>query len=314
MAFGNMTAEEITQLNNHISRMVAEGIASERQGQGGHQGARVGAVKQNYVNPSHTKMLESFDGEDKNWKEWRNKFLAVIKCSNQVLARMVMKVEGSGMMKSEKMNIEDIQYEFEQVDDMYLGTQITVPSDFAEECGQELYVNLLMKTKGRANHVVSQTGIQNGFVAWKRLCEEYEPRTPARAMHVITDVLNPKVSKDPRQQLRIMEELDQKLKILEVDFGEKLSDFIKCAILTRVVPKDVNDLTQVMVKDNWNYHEVREQSRAVLSSRASQANPKGRDDMDVDEVTYREGSSWGGTGRLRGRGDDERGCHIRPMS
>ena len=68
MAFGNMTAEEITQLNNHISRMVAEGIASERQAQGGLSGARVGAVKQNYVNPSHTKMLESFDGEDKNWK------------------------------------------------------------------------------------------------------------------------------------------------------------------------------------------------------------------------------------------------------
>ena len=65
--------------------------------------------------------------------------MAVIKCSNQVLARMVMKVEGSGMMKSEKMNIENIQYEFEQVDDVYLGTQITVSSDFAEECGQELY-------------------------------------------------------------------------------------------------------------------------------------------------------------------------------
>ena len=58
--------------------------------------------------------------------------------------------------------------------------------------GSELFDMLVALTAGEALTIVRGTEAMNGYLPWKRLCERFNPNTPAKASALMMDVMKPK--------------------------------------------------------------------------------------------------------------------------
>ena len=64
-----------------------------------------------------------------------------------------------------------------------------------EPNGSELFDLLVSLTGGEAITVVKGAEDMNGFVAWKRLSERFNPNTPAKGLALLMEVMSPTVCK-----------------------------------------------------------------------------------------------------------------------
>jgi hypothetical protein len=81
----------------------------------------------------------------------------------------------------------------------------------------------------------------NGFLAWERLCERFKPNTPAKALVLMMEVMNPTHQTDPDRSPQAINEWDRKAQSLDKEFGEKLSDRMKTAVALSMIPGDLTD-------------------------------------------------------------------------
>ena len=103
----------------------------------------------------------------------------------------------------------------------------------------EVFRLLCQLTSGEANTLVRTVVERNGYVAWRKLYENYNPRTPARALNAMLEVMKPPKVKDARGRAKAIEEWEMKIGLLGKDFGEELSDVMKLALLVSMVPNDI---------------------------------------------------------------------------
>ena len=81
----------------------------------------------------------------------------------------------------------------------------------------------------------------DGFAALGMHAKRYNPKTPSRILHALTQVLSPPTVKDVRQAPRMVEEWEAAKGKLKVEFGEELSEVVQIAILTGMLPSDLQD-------------------------------------------------------------------------
>ena len=125
-----------------------------------------------------------------------------------------------------------------------------------------------MLTVGVANTTVRSAEERNGFVAWAKLYQKHNPRTPARGLMALQDVVRPAVVKDIRLLGKVMEEWEMKVAALERDFGEKLSEQIKLAITLGMVQRDIQDLIYQGCEGSQplKYVEVKDKIKRIISN------------------------------------------------
>ena len=58
---------------------------------------------------------------------------------------------------------------------------------------------MFMLTKGEANQLVRSCDDKNGYTAWKKLYDRFNPKTPASLTAAWRDVIRPKKIKDMRE-------------------------------------------------------------------------------------------------------------------
>ena len=122
----------------------------------------------------------------------------------------------------------------------------------------------------------------DGFAALGMLAKRYNPKTPSRILHALTQVLSPPTVKDVRQTPRMVEEWEASKGNFKVEFGEQLSEVVQIAILTGMLPSDLQDKVFEMVNaGDFKYHKIREAIVGIMNNRARVLEPT---PMDIGQV------------------------------
>ena len=114
-------------------------------------------------------------------------------------------------------------------------------NDNVLKVGSELYAALSSLTTGEAMTVVRGAPSGNGWDAWSRLVNRFDPRTPAKALMATMHVMLPKKLKDVRELPSAIEEWEVRVKNLKMEHDIELDDNIKIALLTSFLPSDLQD-------------------------------------------------------------------------
>ena len=218
--------------------------------------------------------IEKYSGESGKWQEWLfGVCVAVSGISPECVMAMEDVVKKAGMIRDittldELVNLE-VKHKF----------------------GSELFGVLCSLTAGEAN-VVVRSVLQKGagycgFAALCMLSQRFNPKTPARILQFLTTVLNPAPVKDVRLLERAVEEWELKKGKLKVEFGEEFSDNVNVAILTGMIPRDLQDIVFQMghAGEVLKYSAVRDKVMSIASHRAQMAVPT---PMDIGQI----GGQW----------------------
>ena len=87
-----------------------------------------------------------------------------------------------------------------------------------------------------------------------------QPVTPSWILQFLGAVINPMPVKDVRLLERAVEEWEIKVGKLRVEFNEEFSDNVKVAIITGMIPRDLQDMVFQMGRagESLKYRDVRE--------------------------------------------------------
>ena len=120
-----------------------------------------------------------------------------------------------------------------------------IDGNIRDEYEGPLWAVLVQHTDGEARTVVlnqkMNQGKPDGFAVVGMLAKRYNPKTPSRILHALTQVLSPPTVKDVRQAPQMVEEWEAAKGKLKVEFGEELSEVVQMAILTGMLPSDLQD-------------------------------------------------------------------------
>ena len=237
----------------------------------------------------HFRRIEKFSGDSSKWQEW---LFAVCVAVGSVSAECVFEME---KVIKEAGAVRDV---------VKIGDVIN--TDVKDKFASELFSVFCSLTCGEANVVVRgiiQKGAGYcGFAALCMLSQRFNPKTPARVLQFLATVLNPAPVKDVRLLERAVEEWEIKVGKLKVEFGEEFSDNVKVAIITGMIPRDLQDMVFQMGRagEDLKYREVRDKVMSIASHRAQMATPT---PMDIGRVgdyhyDYNDGEfeQWGETG------------------
>ncbi len=156
--------------------------------------------------------------------------------------------------------------------------------------GTELFDILVGLTAGEAMTIVRGTDEMNGYLAWKRLCERFNPNTTAKALALMMEVLNLKHQSDPNKIPQAIDEWDLKVQSLEKEFGAKLSGRMKTALVWPMIPGDLQGMMYQQAANLKDYPDVKARLKGSIRNRISrnQAAPMdiGKDDQDKRESEH----------------------------
>ena len=96
----------------------------------------------------------------------------------------------------------------------------------------ELYDILCERCDGEALTIIRQVNDMEEIRAWPRLFQRYNPRTMARGLRMLSEVVNPPKPKSLIDVEMLVSKWEDKVKRLEPQFQENFSDKTCGAILT----------------------------------------------------------------------------------
>ena len=125
-----------------------------------------------------------------------------------------------------------------------------------------------------------------GFMAWQKLHKKYNPRTVARAIRLMAEVASPPAVKDMKDVDSALTKWEGKVRQLRKEFNEGLSDHMRIAIVTAMLPSQVQDFIYTNIDEDAKYELVVEKVRSVVGNKVAMM--MGPAPMDVGEVRGRE--------------------------
>ena len=129
------------------------------------------------------KGLDSFDGSEKAWRDWKVVTKSYASVVDPVLAGLMARAESG----QEEVKNEDLLEEGE------------------EAASVKLYMLLLHSCKGPALDKVVNSGQNEGAHAWKMLNERYDPKATTRQAGLLQSVLSWSFAGDPLERLEAWE-------------------------------------------------------------------------------------------------------------
>ncbi len=252
-----MTAEDIATL----VRVAVEGaLASARAVPNGGGGGR--------LDEKYFRRVDKYDGQGKsNWREFSFQFKTAV---------------GMGNPKARSF-LEEIQKAGKEVNFSEIFEEVVEPEDRAQvdRLGAEIYAMLSSLVSGEALTVVRGILTGDGWLAWAKLCARFDPRTPAKALMAMLNVMNPKKVKDVRYLSGAVEDWEVKVKSLGAGHDVTIDNKIKSAVLTAMCPEDVQNLIFQWMDTKTTYEDLRDKVVALSQNRAGEARPK---PMEIDYV------------------------------
>ena len=129
-----------------------------------------------------------------------------------------------GMKKARTCSLEELALEVDDED---------------EATRSRLLYNLLVQIcGGRASTLLRLLPRGNGWLAWRKLCDEYEPSVTSRHLSMLVGVLTPQWDESTAFTDQLMR-WEKSLKEYEATTGESVPDPVKCAMVARWAPERI---------------------------------------------------------------------------
>ena len=139
-------------------------------------------------------MIMAFTGGDADWKDWLFNIGIAMTSANVHVAKVMRHIE---LEAKSDVTVEMVRA---------AATQEGWSDDWTIRVESDLCGLLCMLTKGDADTTVRSAGERNGFVAWAKLYQKHNPKTPARGLMALQDVVRLPTVKDIRQLTKVLEE------------------------------------------------------------------------------------------------------------
>ena len=216
--------------------------------------------------------MRNFEGSESQWSEWEYKFRVAVGAANK---------EGG-------MALDDVMKRKQVVDMADLDLEEKYSEEDMIKISSEIFEMLCLKTDGEALRIVRAVEDRDGFKAWWALHSRYNPRTFAKAMRVMVEVVKPGQVKDIKDVETAIGSWEEKLRRLLRDYPEeKISDKMQQALVTSMMPATVQD---VIFQKTDGYNSMREMKEAIVALVQNKLMNKtaGPQKMEIDQVEYED--------------------------
>ena len=190
-----------------------------------------------------------------------------------------------------------------------------------QDRSKQLYSILIGSLRRRPLRILKGVAGRNGFEAWRQLLSQYQPRTRARSISMLSALMNfPPFNKTQTiiEQIQGFERLRNEYRRSS---GFDLADDVSLSILVRCLPKALQQHVQLQLREDSTYGTVRsmvvayEQTTSswtdkriytevgiALGSVASYGNPGGTAPMEIDALQQWKGKGKSEKGKGKGKG------------
>jgi hypothetical protein len=262
------TPEQLNAMLQQMATMSQALLAAGAQQQA--QQARppdvpAGFPRRKLIDARHLK-VPFFDGTPSKFDDWSFAFKRTIRSVNLDAYNALVLVE-----KETRVDEGNLDLEMVNVD--------------AETLSAELYDILCQACQGEAMSCVRSVDDMLGLTAWCKLYTKFNPRTMARAIRLVGAVTNPPRIKDIKNAESDLDKWEDKVKVLEKDFGERFSEVVRLGIITAMMPESVQEFIYTTVGPDVNdktYQATVQKIRAVISNKVAMTS--GPVPMDIGRV------------------------------
>ena len=190
-----------------------------------------------------------------------------------------------------------------------------------QDRSKQLYSILIGSLRGRPLRILKGVNGRNGFEAWRQLLSQYQPRTRARSISMLSALMNFPVFNKAQTIIEQIQGFERLRNEYRRSSGVDLADDVSLSILVRCLPKALQQHVQLQLKEDSTYNTVRsmvvayEQTTSswtdkriysevgvALGSVGSYNNPGGAAPMEIDAVQQWKGKGKGHKGKGKGKG------------
>ena len=223
----------------------------------------------------HFDKMEKYGGKVDKRKEWSYQFAVTLRAVDLEAGKLLEAVQSFDMPVASTNILMTVLSEGEE--------------KAMKDTGARVFSVLCLLTTDEANSIVRGVEDMNGYVAWKRLYDRYNPRTPASLTQAWLDVVNPKRAKDMREAGRSLDLWELKVAALKKEHGEEPTPGLKAALLLNMLPESVHfNIVQGMDTKKLDYEAMKSKVKLMVDVYVEKVTPK---PMDVDEMK-REDWPW----------------------
>ena len=247
-----------------VAEAVAQALAATaaaRDGAGGSNGSG-GQIHKHYTR------LDKLVPEE--WKEWQYQFSVATHAfyaKNGVLLEIVERME------LDEITMESLEHEMSQEE-----------SEWMKRSQSEMFSMLSLLTKGEANQLVRSCEDKNGYAAWKKLYDRFNPKTPASLTAAWRDVIRPKKFKDMREVGKVIDACESKVVELKKEHGEEPTTRLKASLLLEMLPDQVQlTVAQGLSSKKLDYDTLKAKIKLMASVQSDYSTPQ---PMDIGEMEY----------------------------
>ena len=239
------------QFQEFMSMMMTRGMHGQPSSSGSSSGRPHITVKDIRV--------DTFNGQIDKWEDWSFAFRRTIRSMSRVCYDLMVEAE----LSTEP--VDTIQHTTEQ-----------------DARSGELYDVLCQFCTGEALSVIKGVQDMEGIEAWQRLHRKYNPRTMARGVRMLCEVTSPIKLNDLRDVETEINKWEEKVRALKTQFGEELTNGMKIAILTNMMPLVIQDFIYTHVDKDTKYEEIKDKVKAITGNKL--AMNMGPAPMDIGEL------------------------------
>ena len=266
-----LTAEQVMQMITQAISSTLEAIDARRP----TTTQTTSAAPRTNTHKFYTR-LDKFGGDETKWKEWWYQFGVATNRHDERTAQIMEVVE---KMDLTEVTTNDIALELTQEQSAWVdGTKAG------------LFNVLCLMTSGEANSLVRSCVDKNGYTAWKKVYDRYNPRTPASLTAAWREVLRPKKVKDMREAGKCIDMWENKLAVLKKEFEEEPTAGLKAALLLEMLPDGVQlTVAQGLGSKKLDYDDLKGKVKMMANVQLDYATPK---PMDIGETVEEHGDDW----------------------
>ena len=264
-----MNAEEFTQLLQAFQTTTVQAVQQVLEGmrQQGASGAPQGSRADRGMHKFYAR-LEKFSSDESKWKEWWYQFAVATNSYDEKTAKVMEVVE--------EMELADVTTE-----DILLGLS-QEQADWMDGTKGGLFNVLCLMTSGEANSLIRSCTDMNGYTAWKKIFDRFNPRTPASLTAAWREVLRPRKIEDMREASKAIDAWESKLVVLKKEFSEEPTTGLKAALMLEMLPDSVQlAVAQGLGSKKLDYEELKGKVKMMANVQIDYATPK---PMDIGET------------------------------
>ena len=197
--------------------------------------------------------------------------------------------------------------EAEQADLSMIGNAVLDAS--RRRLSTQVYYMLALLAEEPVQRLLEHAGESEGFLAWRRLVDEFEPRTAGRQAGLLLGLLRFEFAGEPRTA---MDEFDLMVREYEKSSGEQLSESLKVALVQKGLRDEGLRAHLVLHAARLpSYQAVRDEVRSILQTRHALAS--GPAPMDIGAVEKGKAKGKGKSGG-KDKGEGKKGFASRSDS